>query len=202
MRFLGFRTHVLYALAASAGIVLSLGRTWYAPKPAVQAANDGTVGEMPSTISSYFDGVSRSLTSGDASGWQQLDTVGTFLLALAAILAVCALGTLVPACQRAAASGAQLAALLALATVFLEVVLHPGQAGVETRVGGCIALACAVVGFTAAMSLRAAPRRRRPAAAAAVGKNLLFEPAQGAAPVAVASPAARPVWDDGVPPIY
>jgi hypothetical protein len=202
MRFLGFRTHVLYALAASAGIVLSLGRTWYAPKPAVQAANDGTVGEMPSTISSFLDGVSRSLTSGDTSGWQQLGSTATFLLALSAILAVCALGSLLPAFQRAAASGAQLASLVALATVFIEVVVHPGNGGMETRVGGWVALGCALVGMTAAMSLQSAPRRRRPASVAAVSKNRLFEPGQAGAPVAVASPAARPVWDDGVPPIY
>jgi hypothetical protein len=200
MRFLGYRTHVLYALASAAGIVLSLGRTWYAPKPAVKAAADGTVGEMPDTISSFFNGVSRSLESGGPSGWQQLDTAATFLLALAAILAVCALGSLVPACQRAAASGAQLATLVALATVFVELVVHPGHDGVETRVGGWIALACTLVGLTAAMSLHSAPRRRRPVVAKS--PNRIFEPAQAAAPMAVASPAARPVWDDGAPPIY
>jgi hypothetical protein len=196
MRFLGFRTHVLYALASSAGIVLSLGRTWYAQKPAAPAT-DTAVGDMPSTISSFFDGVSRAVTSGGPSGWQQLDSAATFLLALAAILAVCALGSLLPACQRAAASGAQLASLLALASVFVEIVVHPGHEGVEPRVGGWIALACAVVALTASMSLHAAPRRRRPAAA--TRKNLRFESAQ---PVAMAAPASRPVWDDSVPPIY
>jgi hypothetical protein len=200
MRFLGFRTHVLYALASCAGLVLSLGRTWYAPKPAAPAASDGTIGEMPSTISTFFDSVSRSVTSGGPSGWQQLDTAATFLLALAAILAVCAHGSLLPACQRAAASGAQLASLLALATVFVEVVVHPGRDGVETRVGGWIALACALVALTAAVSLHAAPRRRRPAVA--MSRNRLFEPGQAAAPVAVGAAASRPVWDESVPPIY
>src|SRR4051812_674515 len=94
MRSLGFRTHVLYALASCAGLVLSLGRTWYAPAPAAPAASNGTVGEMPDTISQFFAGLSRSITqTGGSSGWQQLDTAATFLLALAAILAVCALGT-------------------------------------------------------------------------------------------------------------
>ena len=83
--------------------------------------------------------------------------------------------------------------------MFIEVVVHPGNNGMETRVGGWVALACALVGMTAAMSLHAAPRRRP---AKAVSKNRLFEPGQAAAPVAVASPATRPVWDDGVPPIY
>jgi hypothetical protein len=196
MRSLGFRTHVLYALASAAGLVLSLGRTWYAPAPAAPTASNGAVGEMPDTISQFFAGLQRSITqAGGSSGWQQLDTAATFLLALAVILVVCALGTLVPRLQRGAASGAQLAALLALATVVLEVVDQPGgRDAVEARLGGWIALASAVLGFTAAMQLNSAPRRRRSAPVPAVRR---FQPA----PVASAAPP-RPVWDESVPPVY
>lgn len=196
MRSLGFRTHVLYALASAAGLVLSLGRTWYAPAPAAPTTSTGTVGEMPDTISQFFAGLQRSITqAGGSSGWQQLDTAATFLIALAAILAVCALGTLVPRLQRGAASGAQLASLLALATVVLEVVDQPGGRGaVEARLGGWIALASAVLGLTAAMQLCSAPRRRRPASAPATRR---FQPAQQA----TAAPP-RPVWDESVPPVY
>jgi hypothetical protein len=196
MRSLGFRTHVLYALASAAGLVLSLGRTWYAPAPAAPTASNGAVGEMPDTISQFFAGLQRSITqAGGSSGWQQLDTAATFLLALAVILVVCALGTLVPRLQRGAASGAQLAALLALATVVLEVVDQPGgRDAVEARLGGWIALASAVLGFTAAMQLNSAPRRRRSAPVPAVRR---FQPAQ----VASAAPP-RPVWDESVPPVY
>jgi hypothetical protein len=196
MRSLGFRTHVLYALASAAGLVLSLGRTWYAPAPAAPTASNGAVGEMPDTISQFFAGLQRSITqAGGSSGWQQLDTAAAFLLALAVILVVCALGTLVPRLQRGAASGAQLAALLALATVVLEVVDQPGgRDAVEARLGGWIALASAVLGFTAAMQLNSAPRRRRSAPVPAVRR---FQPAQ----VASAAPP-RPVWDESVPPVY
>jgi hypothetical protein len=196
MRSLGFRTHVLYALASAAGLVLSLGRTWYAPAPAAPTASNGAVGEMPDTISQFFAGLQRSITqAGGSSGWQQLDTAATFLLALAVILVVCALGTLVPRLQRGAASGAQLAALLALATVVLEVVDQPGgRDAVEARLGGWIALASAVLGFTAAMQLHSAPRRRRAARTPAVRR---FQAAQ----VASAAPP-RPVWDESVPPVY
>ena len=199
MRSLGFRTHVLYALASSAGLVLSLGRTWYAPAPAAPTASTGAVGEMPDTISQFFAGLTRSVSGvGGPSGWQQLDTAATFLSALAAILAICALGALVPRLQRAAASGAQLASQLALATVALEVVDQPGgRAAVEGRVGGWIALGSAIVGFTAALHLYSAPRRRpRPARA-----SRRFQPAPAPVPVPVAA-APRPVWDESIPPVY
>jgi hypothetical protein len=196
MRSLGFRTRVLYALASSAGLVFSLGRTWYAPAPAAPTASEARVGEMPDTISQFFAGLQRSISqAGGSTGWQQLDTAATFLVALAAILAVCAVGTLVPRLQRGAASGAQLASLLALATVVLEVVAQPGgRDAVEGRLGGWIALASAVLGFTAAMQLYSAPRRRRPAPVPAVRR---FQPSQ----VATAAPP-RPVWDESVPPVY
>jgi predicted anti-sigma-YlaC factor YlaD len=199
MRSLGFRTHVLYALASAAGLIASLGRTWYAPAPAAPAP-DGTVGEMPDTISQFFAGLSRSVTQqGGAAGWQQLDSAASFLLALGVILALCALGSLVPRLQRGAASGAQLAALLALATVALELVDQPGgRAATEARLGGWIALASVLLGLGASMHLCSAPRRRRPAAkAVAVPAVRRFQPAQ-----ASATAPARPVWDESVPPVY
>jgi predicted anti-sigma-YlaC factor YlaD len=197
MRSLGFRTHVLYALASAAGLIASLGRTWYAPAPAAPASN-GAVGEMPDTISQFFAGLSRSVTQqGGAAGWQQLDTAASFLLALGVILAVCALGSLVPRLQRGAASGAQLAALLALATVMLELVDQPGgRAATEARLGGWIALASTVIAVGASMQLYSAPRRRS-AAAKAVPAVRRFQPAQ----VSATAPA-RPVWDESVPPVY
>jgi hypothetical protein len=197
MRSLGFRTHVLYALAASAGIILSLGRPWYAPAPAAPRATDA-VGEMPDTISQFFSGLGRSITSGGGpAGSLQLHTAASFLIALAAILAACALGSLVPGLQRAAASGAQLSSLLALATIVFEVVEQPGgRAAVEARVGGWIALASALLGFVAAMQLYSAPRRRR-----APKENRRFQPAAVAQPTVAAAPA-RPVWDDSEVPVY
>jgi hypothetical protein len=199
MRSLGFRTHVLYALASAAGLIASLGRTWYAPAPAAPASN-GAVGEMPDTISRFFAGLSRSVTQqGGAAGWQQLHTAATFLLALGVILAVCALGALVPRLQRAAASGAQLAALLALATVVLELADQPGgRAATEARLGGWIALASAVLGLGASMQLDSASRRRRPAAAKAAPAVRRFQPSAQT----VAAPPPRPVWDESVPPVY
>jgi hypothetical protein len=198
MRSLGFRTHVLYALASAAGLIASLGRTWYAPAPAAPAAPNDAVGEMPDTISQFFAGLSRSVTQqGGAAGWHQLHTAATFLLALGLILAVCALGTLVPRLQRAAASGAQLAALLALATVVLELVDQPGgRAATEARLGGWIALASVLLGLGASMQLYSAPRRRRSAAKPAPAVRR-FQPTQAT----VAAPP-RPVWDESVPPVY
>jgi hypothetical protein len=197
MRSLRFRTHVLYALASAAGLIASLGRTWYAPAPAAPASN-GTVGEMPDTISQFFAGLSRSVTQqGGAAGWQQLDTAASFLLALGVILAVCALGSLVPRLQRASASGAQLAALLALATVMYELIDQPGgRAVTEARLGGWIALASVLLGLGASMRLYSAPRRRRPAAQAAPATRRFQPSAQTAAA------PARPVWDESVPPVY
>jgi predicted anti-sigma-YlaC factor YlaD len=198
MRSHGFRTHVFYALASAAGLIASLGRTWYAPAPAAPAS-DSAVGEMPDTISQFFAGLSRSITQqGGAPGWQQLHSAASFLLALGVILAVCALASFVPRLQRGAASGAQLAALLALATVVLELVDQPGgRVATEARLGGWIALASVLLGLGASMQLYSAPRRRRVAATAAPAVRR-FQPS---AQTAVAAPP-RPVWDESVPPVY
>ena len=40
MRTLGFRTHVLFALAAAAGVIAALARPWYAPATTPPATRD------------------------------------------------------------------------------------------------------------------------------------------------------------------
>ena len=55
MRTLGFRTHVLLALAAAVGVVAALARPWYAPAiPAPAADLDGPLYTLTDTIDRWL----------------------------------------------------------------------------------------------------------------------------------------------------
>ena len=57
MRSLGFRTHVLYALASAAGLVALARPHLVRAGPRRIPRADGTIGEMPGTISQFFAGL-------------------------------------------------------------------------------------------------------------------------------------------------
>ena len=40
MRTIGFRSNVLFILAAAFGLIAALGRAWYAPTPGADAGGD------------------------------------------------------------------------------------------------------------------------------------------------------------------
>ena len=54
MRTLGFRTHVMLALAAAAGLVLSLGRPWYAAAPAKHPDKVADIGDINGPLTGFF----------------------------------------------------------------------------------------------------------------------------------------------------
>src|SRR5215207_10196167 len=94
MRTLAFRSHVLLALAAAAGVVAALARPWYAPtKPVTDTGDLGPLSTLSETIRRWL-----ADTAG-TTGWDALGPWGTALAALAAVTAIGACGCLVPGLQ-------------------------------------------------------------------------------------------------------
>ena len=65
MRTIGFRSNVLFAIAAAFGVIAALGRPWYGPPAAATEA------EMEDLLS----GIGRAFSVNDGtSGWAALET--------------------------------------------------------------------------------------------------------------------------------
>jgi hypothetical protein len=155
MRTLGFRSHVLIAVAAAVGLIASLGRPWYAVAP------EATAGAQPG--SRLVDSLERLVSDPDGTtGWDALGTWGTVLAALAAATAAGALGCLVPAVQGVARELVRYGGLVCFAVVAWKVLDHPAD-GTELRMGAVVAGVAALIACTSGSAAAAAPlRRRRP----------------------------------------
>jgi hypothetical protein len=162
MRTLGFRTHVLLAIAAAAGLIFTLDRPWYAPAPPVPPDEPG-IGDINGPMNRFAEGAERWVTSADGTtGWDSLGHWGIALAAMAGIAGLGALGCMVPALQSLGRDVLRYAALAALVIAGLKLVNPPGDNGThELRNGALAAAGAAVVLLTAAFSVAAAPLRRR-----------------------------------------
>src|SRR5437764_1249906 len=103
MRTLGFRTHILLALAAAGGLVASLGLPWYGRPAATATASIGSDGPMERTLATVGRAVSS--TAG-APGWDALGSLATPLAVTAGLAGLMALLCLVPEAQGIAREGA------------------------------------------------------------------------------------------------
>jgi hypothetical protein len=157
MRTLGFRTHVLLAVAAAVGLVASLGRPWYAVAP--EAAADAYPG---STVADSLERLISEPTG--TTGWDALGTWGTVLAVVALATAAGGLGCLVPSLQGAARELVRYGPLACFAIVAWKALDHP-SAGTELRMGVVLAGLAALVACTSGSAAAAAPLRRRPAPA-------------------------------------
>lgn len=168
MRTLGFRTHVLLAVAAAVGVIAAIARPWYAPAPPPVEA-EAAVGTLGGPVDGLRAGVGRWVSQNDGTaGWEALGTWGTVIAALAAVTAVAALACLVPALQGIAREALRYAALAGFGIVAWKLVDSPGpNAELELRFGALVAAAAALIAFTSGSAVASAPlRRRRPAPAA------------------------------------
>src|SRR5918992_5845734 len=116
MRTLGFRTHVLLAVAAATGVVAALGRPWYASAPQATAEGDLAIGSLHGPANGLTAAIERwvSETTG-TTGWDALGVWGTVFAALAAVTAAGAVACLVPALQGVAREAARYGALACVA---------------------------------------------------------------------------------------
>jgi hypothetical protein len=163
MRTLGFRTHVLLALAAAAGLVLTLGRPWYAaaPRPVPEETRD--IGDINGPLHGLIDGIQRWLTNSQGvTGWESLNHWGIGLAAMAGIAALGALSALVPQLQTLGRDLVRYGALAALAITAWKLVDPPGSnAALELRHGALAAAGFAIMLLAGAMGVASAPMRRR-----------------------------------------
>src|SRR3712207_925668 len=99
MRTLGFRTHVLLAIAGAVGVLYSLTRPWYAPTPPPKA-EDPDIGDINGPLNAFFDGVKRWITGGEGlTGWQALDHWGQMIAAMVLLAALGSLACTMPQLQ-------------------------------------------------------------------------------------------------------
>jgi hypothetical protein len=162
MRTLGFRTHVLLAIAGAIGVLYSLTRPWYAvPPPATQ--EDPGIGDIHGPLNAFFDGVKRWASGADGmTGWQALDHWGQMIAAMVLVAALGAVACLLPRLQPLGRDLARYGSFATMACVAWKLVDPPGaNEALELRVGALLAGVFALVLFTCASGAANAPLRRR-----------------------------------------
>src|SRR5215216_6312272 len=69
MRTIGFRSNVLFIIAAAVGLLASLGRPWYAPAPVV-TPEEARIGDVQGPVESFFLRLGREIGEGAGTkGW-------------------------------------------------------------------------------------------------------------------------------------
>jgi hypothetical protein len=159
MRTIGFRSNILFAIAAAIGIIASLGRPWYGPSA---IAKQQAVGELPSQMEDFLNGIGRAFSSSQGTtGWVALETSDTLIAGLAVATVVVLVLTIFEPLQIHMQYLARWTSLATLLIIIVKLVDEPGSNVLkEPRHGLLIALAAGVVLVASAMSLAAAPQRR------------------------------------------
>ena len=155
MRTIGFRSNILFAIAAAFGVIAALGRPWYGPEAPVTDAR----------MEDLFAGIGRAFTEPEGTiGWAALQTTDALLAGLAVGSAVLLALALVPSIQRHMQPLARWCALATVGVVLYALLEQPPSAAMaETRHGAFIELASALVLLASAWSVASGPARRRTA---------------------------------------
>jgi hypothetical protein len=177
MRTIGFRSNILFAIAAAFGVIAALGRPWYGPSATATGAQ----------MEDMLGGVGRAFTEpGGTSGWDALQTADELIAGLAVGSVLLLALTLVPALQVHLQPVARWAALATLGVVLVKLVDGPGtRAMSEPRQGLFIALGSAMVLLASTATVADAPSRRRrpvktytPPPAPVYDSDALYDPPQ------------------------
>ena len=162
MRTIGFRSNVLFIIAAAAGLLASLGRAWYAPTPAV-TAEEKRIGDVHGPVEEFFMRLTREFTTASGTpGWDAFTTTDTLLVVLVGVAVVSALCALIPAIEQPARELLRLATFAMLGIVVVKLANTPDAAGlVERRQGAWIALGVAGIMASSANTICSAPLLRR-----------------------------------------
>jgi hypothetical protein len=153
MRTIGFRSNILFAIAAACGVIAALGRPWYGPPV------PGTGAQMED----LFGDLGRLLTEPHGTtGWAALHTADQLLAGLVVATVLVLVATLVPVLQRPLAPLARWCALATVAVVLVKLVDGPDAARMsEPRNGIFLALAASLVLLASSWTVAAAPSRTR-----------------------------------------
>jgi hypothetical protein len=178
MRTIGYRSNVLFILAAAFGLLAALGRPWYgaAPTARLESANIGKV-NLP--VESFFSQLGREISaSGGIKGWDAFTSTDGILVGLLALAVASGLAALVPGTERVAREVLRLVTLAMLGIVVVKLVNTPDEIGLaERRQGAWIALGATGIMAASAWTLYAAPLTRR-----TQGRSLIQPPPIAAPP--------------------
>lgn len=160
MRTIGFRSNVLFAIAAAFGIIAALDRPWYGVSPA--AAQD-RAGETPAHMEDFFSGIGRAFSNSEGvTGWVALESADRLIAGLAVATVLLLVLAMVPAMQRHVQVLARWSALATLGVIAVKLIDEPGgNSLMEPRQGLMIALGSAAVLVASSMTIADAPARRR-----------------------------------------
>jgi hypothetical protein len=153
MRTIGFRSNILFAIAAACGVIAALGQPWYGVSPAPTDAR----------MEDLFRGIGRAFTEPQGvTGWAALETADTLIAALAAGAALMSLLTMVPPWQTRVQPIARWFAIGTFLVIAVKLLDEPGSnAYSEPRQGLLIALGAAAVLVASTMTVAAAPSRKK-----------------------------------------
>jgi hypothetical protein len=153
MRTIGFRSNVLFAIAAAFGVIAALGKPWYGPRV---TASDAAMEDL-------FGKVGRAVGEPDGTaGWEALQTSDQVIAGLAVLTAVLVALALVPALQSQLQLLARWGAMATVGVILLALVNTPGTTAMaEPRHGVLLALAAALVLLASTWTVSTAPSRRK-----------------------------------------
>jgi hypothetical protein len=153
MRTIGFRSNVLFAIAAAFGVIAALSKPWYGPK----------VSATDRPVEDFFDGIRRAVSEPDGvSGWSALQTTDQVVAGLAVLTALLVALTLVPALQQQLQPLARWGAFGTVGVVLFTLVDAPGTTAMaEPRHGVLLALAASIVLLGSTWTVASAPSRRK-----------------------------------------
>jgi hypothetical protein len=162
MRAIGYRTNVLFILAAAFGLLAALGRPWYASAPAT-LGDEARIGEIHGPVEASFLRLGREITATDGvRGWDAFTSTDSILVALVVIAVVSAIGSLSPGIEQPCRELLRLVTLGMLGIVIVKLVNTPNHIGlVERRQGAWIALGVTGIMASSAAALYAAKLTRR-----------------------------------------
>jgi len=164
MRTIGFRSNVLFILAAAFGLIAALGRAWYAPSP-VQTPEEVRIGDVNGPVEEFFSRLAREFTTASGTtGWDAFTTTDTILAALVGVAVISAICVLIPPIEQPAREMLRLVTLGMLGIVVVKLANTPDAVGlVERRQGAWIALGVVGIMASSANTIYAAPLTRRKA---------------------------------------
>jgi hypothetical protein len=160
MRTIGFRSNILFAIAAACGVVASLGQPWYARTP--KLGHGQAPGVVPSQMEAFFNGIARAFSEHSGiTGWTALQTADRVISGLAVATAALLVLSLVPMLQRHVQDLARWTALATFGVVLVKLIDEPGANRLhEPRYGILVALGSAAVLVASAMTLASAPSHK------------------------------------------
>jgi hypothetical protein len=164
MRTIGFRSNVLFIVAAAAGLIAALGRPWYAQGAAV-TPEETRIGDVNGPVETFFLRLGREFTTATGTtGWDAFTSTDTILAVLVAIAVVSAFGSLMQGIEQPSREVLRLATLGMLGIVVVKLANTPDAVGlVERRQGAWIALGVTGIMASSATTLYTAPLARRKA---------------------------------------